>query len=245
LVASSSEDNTIRLWDLEGNPIGQPFKGHTSYVSNVAFRRAGDILASSSIDNTVRLWDLEGNSIGQPFVHEDAVNSIAFINDQMVVSGSTDKTIRVWNISGTAIGQPLKGHTDTIWSVSVVNSEVIISGSRDHTLRLWNVKTGKQLRQLPLKISVGQELENDLAQGDDRLNVKTEINALTNLLMLRDLKPPLAVGILGGWGSGKSFALHLMKQRINEIRSEALTETQAWGDQGYFILNSFFNNFSP
>lgn len=230
LVASSSEDNTIRLWDLEGNPIGQPFKGHTSYVSNVAFRRAGDILASSSIDNTVRLWDLEGNSIGQPFVHEDAVNSIAFINDQMVVSGSTDKTIRVWNISGTAIGQPLKGHTDTIWSVSVVNSEVIISGSRDHTLRLWNVKTGKQLRQLPLKISVGQELENDLAQGDDRLNVKTEINALTNLLMLRDLKPPLAVGILGGWGSGKSFALHLMKQRINEIRSEALTETQAWGD---------------
>ena len=48
--------------------------------------------------------------------------------------------------------------------------------------------------------------------------------------MLRELKPPLAVGILGGWGSGKSFALYLMKQRINEIRSEALTEKQAWGE---------------
>ncbi len=67
-------------------------------------------------------------------------------------------------------------------------------------------------------------------KGLIKLSIKTEIDALTNVLMLRELKPPLAVGILGGWGSGKSFALHLMKERINEIRSEALTEKQAWGE---------------
>jgi predicted KAP-like P-loop ATPase len=89
---------------------------------------------------------------------------------------------------------------------------------------------GLALNAITIRDSIGQELENDLAQGEDRLNVKLEINALTNLLMLRDLKPPLAVGILGGWGSGKSFCLYLMKQRINEIRSKALTEAQAWGN---------------
>ena len=94
----------------------------------------------------------------------------------------------------------------------------------------WNVISNEEIKQTILKSYIGQELQNDLAQGVDQLSIKTEIDALTNVLMLRELKPPLAVGILGGWGSGKSFALHLMKERINEIRSEALTEKQAWGE---------------
>jgi WD40 repeat protein/predicted KAP-like P-loop ATPase len=230
LIASGSEVNTIRLWDLDGKPVGQPFVGHKSYVSCVTFRRSGDILASGSIDKTVRLWALSGESLGQPFQYDGYVNSIGFINDQIVAGGSTDRTIRAFSLSGAAIGEPLKGHTDTIWSIGVVNGDIIISGGKDRTLRLWNFRTGKQLSQLPLTICIGQKLENDLPQGEDRLNVKLEINALTNLLMLRDLQPPMAVGILGSWGSGKSFCLYLMKQRINEIRSEALTEAQAWGD---------------
>ncbi|WP_353259971.1 caspase family protein, partial [Prochlorothrix hollandica] len=28
-IVSGSSDNTIRLWDLQGNPIGEPFQGHT------------------------------------------------------------------------------------------------------------------------------------------------------------------------------------------------------------------------
>jgi WD40 repeat protein len=28
-IASSSEDNTVRLWDLNGNPASKPFRGHT------------------------------------------------------------------------------------------------------------------------------------------------------------------------------------------------------------------------
>jgi predicted KAP-like P-loop ATPase len=94
----------------------------------------------------------------------------------------------------------------------------------------WNIKLNEEIKQITSKNYIGQKLQNDLAEGDDQLNIKIEIEALTNVLMLRELKPPLAVGILGGWGSGKSFALHLMKQRINEIRSKALTEKKAWGE---------------
>lgn len=76
-----------------------------------------------------------------------------------------------------------------------------------------------------------QKLWNDLAEGDDLLNIKNEVDALADMLLLRDLQPPLAVGVLGGWGSGKSFIMSLMQQRMVKIRSSSLTEGQAYEDE--------------
>ena len=75
------------------------------------------------------------------------------------------------------------------------------------------------------------KLRNDQVEGGDLLNIKNEAEALADMLLLRDLKPPLTVGILGEWGSGKSFVMHLMQQRMNDIRSASLTEEQAWGKE--------------
>jgi KAP-like P-loop domain-containing protein len=64
-----------------------------------------------------------------------------------------------------------------------------------------------------------QRFANDLPGGDDLLDVAGEIQALTDVLLLKSLQPPLAVGILGGWGSGKSFVMDLMRRHIQRIRS--------------------------
>jgi ABC-type dipeptide/oligopeptide/nickel transport system ATPase component len=80
------------------------------------------------------------------------------------------------------------------------------------------------------QIDIPQGVANDSAQGEDCLNVRDEIEALATVLMLRSLQPPIAVAILGSWGSGKSFGMHLIQQRIDEIRRQELTRLQAWGD---------------
>jgi WD40 repeat protein len=97
-IVSGSADETIRLWDLQGNPIGQPFTGHTSYVVSVQFSPDGKYIVSGSRDKTIRLWDLQGNPIGQPFTgHTDSVYSVQFSPDgKYIVSGSRDETIRLW-----------------------------------------------------------------------------------------------------------------------------------------------------
>lgn len=64
----------------------------------------------------------------------------------------------------------------------------------------------------------GQRFSNDLPEGEDRLGVGWEADALADLLLLKDLQPPLVMGILGGWGSGKSMLMHLMRQRMQRIR---------------------------
>jgi hypothetical protein len=65
----------------------------------------------------------------------------------------------------------------------------------------------------------GQRLANDLPKGADQLNVEAEVTALAEMLMMEDVEPPLVVGVLGGWGSGKSFIMHLLRKRMAELRS--------------------------
>jgi predicted KAP-like P-loop ATPase len=80
-------------------------------------------------------------------------------------------------------------------------------------------------------ILVPASINNDLPEGKDTLQIEDELTALATVLMLRQLAPPLAVGILGSWGSGKSFAMHLIRQQINTIRSQSLKQQQAWGHE--------------
>ncbi|MEO1401685.1 MAG: caspase family protein, partial [Cyanobacteria bacterium J06635_1] len=56
-IVSGSNDNTLRLWDREGNPVGDPLQGHTDSVWAVAFSPEGDRIVSGSDDTTLRLWD--------------------------------------------------------------------------------------------------------------------------------------------------------------------------------------------
>ncbi len=67
--------------------------------------------------------------------------------------------------------------------------------------------------------NLSQALSNDQADGDDMLNISAEIYALADTLLLHEVRAPLAVGIMGGWGSGKSFVMHLLKQRMANIRA--------------------------
>ncbi len=63
-IATSGEDGTARLWDLNGNQI-QQFDGHQGSVLQVTFSPDGQQIATSGEDGTARLWDLNGNQIAQ------------------------------------------------------------------------------------------------------------------------------------------------------------------------------------
>ncbi|HLP91642.1 MAG TPA: P-loop NTPase fold protein [Nostocaceae cyanobacterium] len=241
IIASGAGDGTIRLWNLEGNPISEPFQGHEGAVYSIAFSPDGKMIISGGGDDLIRLWDLEGNSITSPFEgHNHYVFSVIFsLDGKMIVSASNDQTIRLWDLEGNSITLPLEGHKNTIYSIAFIpNKQMIVSGSYDQTVRLWDINTGEELEKLPPKVNfVGQTPKNDLAAGEDKLNIKNEIYALAEVLMLRDLEPPLAVGILGGWGSGKSYAMNLIQRRINEIRSLDLNPIQTWGNPEDFQKN--------
>ena len=87
-----------------------------------------------------------------------------------------------------------------------------------------------------------QRLLSDAAEGEDKLNIVGEVNALADAIAARDLEPPLVVGILGGWGSGKSYVMHLLKQRLLEIRGKDILDHKVRESSpyvGHFYLVHF------
>jgi len=54
-LASASEDNTARLWDLATGE-SRVFRGHTAPVFDVAFDPTGAAIATASADADIRLW---------------------------------------------------------------------------------------------------------------------------------------------------------------------------------------------
>jgi WD40 repeat protein len=62
LVASGSDDGTVRLWETSsGRPIATS-QGHTSAVEGMALSADGRLVASGSFDGTVKLWEAKSGT---------------------------------------------------------------------------------------------------------------------------------------------------------------------------------------
>jgi WD40 repeat protein len=57
-IATGSHDNTVRLWNLNGEQL-KTLSGHSSGLNSVAFSPDGKTIATGSTDNTVGLWNLD------------------------------------------------------------------------------------------------------------------------------------------------------------------------------------------
>jgi WD40 repeat protein len=55
-LASGSNDNNIKVWDLASGKAKQELNGHLYDVESVAFSRDGQWIASGSGDHTIKLW---------------------------------------------------------------------------------------------------------------------------------------------------------------------------------------------
>jgi Lipase (class 3)/KAP family P-loop domain len=60
----------------------------------------------------------------------------------------------------------------------------------------------------------------DLA-GQDLIGIGHDVNAFASVMAAENLNPPLAIGLFADWGSGKSFFMRKLKERIELIANAA------------------------
>lgn len=97
LIATASDDGTVRIWSLNGAAPPIVLRGHKAAVLQVSFSPNGDRVASASSDGSSRIWSVDG--IGRSFVLGGSGRMVrsAFAPDgRHVVAGSSDGSLYKW-----------------------------------------------------------------------------------------------------------------------------------------------------
>jgi WD40 repeat protein len=131
---SSSDDETVRVWDtstplsagVSNGRLLQTFTGHTGMIRGLALSPDGALLATPSYDQTVKVWQVSGNP--------SSVN-----RDPLSVIGNpiTDHRLPITD------HQTLTAHTGYVRAAAFSpDGKLLATGGEDKTIKIWRLEFG-------------------------------------------------------------------------------------------------------
>jgi WD40 repeat protein len=157
VLASASNDNTVRVWDVATGAALTTLSKEFSVVSAVAISSNGSNLAMGSQDGSVFIWDSSsGEEPTTLAAHRGIVRCLAYsADDRWLASGGADRSIRVWSAKTGEVKKILDGHARGVFCLAFSpDGKTLASGSSDESVKTWDVERGTEetretLRQRP------------------------------------------------------------------------------------------------
>jgi len=190
MLASGSEDKTVRLWNVAGEHIAT-LEGYTREVFSVAFSPDSTTLASGA-GGDVWLWDIVTEETIAIFSSPVKMWSIAFSPDGTTLAYLGREGVRLWDVATRRDIGVLRWHTNGIPSIAFSpDGTTIAAGSFDRTIKLWNISTQKNIATLEghthvvLAVAFSPDGKTLASASPDRTiklwNISTEENIATIL----------------------------------------------------------------
>ncbi|MGW5689621.1 trypsin-like peptidase domain-containing protein, partial [Streptomyces asiaticus] len=154
LLATASDDRTVRVWDAATGENVRTLYGHDSRVRAVCALEADDtpLLASIS-DESVKVWDAATSDLLYSFRGQNngvcGICSVVVAGNQLLAA-ATFEEVRILDPLTGAVVQRLNGHQGIVYalcSTTLGGRNRLISAGRD-AVRVWDADTGELLRTL-------------------------------------------------------------------------------------------------
>ena len=141
MVASGSDDRTVRIWDVTtGGKEIVKFTDHTGMVNKVRFHPDSTCLASCGTDKKIKIFDCRSHRLLQHYdAHDASVNSISFNQaGTHLISTSNDATVKIWDLRKGCILYTLYGHENASTSASFSPmGDYFLTGGSDSVVLAW------------------------------------------------------------------------------------------------------------
>ncbi|CAM3885362.1 MULTISPECIES: P-loop NTPase fold protein [Flavobacterium] len=97
-------------------------------------------------------------------------------------------------------------------TIATINQDDLITiltgmGSQNFESLFYDIQLSKNITTLPGILS-------DSDSGEDYLDISNDTNAFARVIAAKSFEPPLAIALLGKWGSGKSFFMRKLKEDV-------------------------------
>lgn len=110
-ASGSQSDRIIRLWDIKEKVQVYFLKGHTDYLTGLAFSPDGKYIVSASMDKTVRVWSITHRN--QQAILEEHTNCVTGVSisasSKYAISASWDTTLCVWDLTTFKLKSKITG----------------------------------------------------------------------------------------------------------------------------------------
>ena len=159
-LVTSSDDNTVKLWDAMTGVERGEFKGHNAdctveenkcWIWGADFAPDGKRAVSASRDRTAIIWSTE---TAEPLMrltgHGASVYDVAWSPDgATIATGSSDGTIIIWDAETGDALRRLSLHRDDVNAVDFNPAgDVLAAASSDGTVSLWDWRAGERIVSL-------------------------------------------------------------------------------------------------
>lgn len=163
ILASASDDKTVKLWDVATRRELVTLKGHDGALTGVAFSRDGKLLASCGMDGIVKLWDVGTGKQVWVYGQSSPILSVAFSPDGRYLAAWGSELI-LWDAASHQEIRRIKAYPDIIrmtsgLGVPMTRTPFAFSpdGSKiyalsDGRLKSFDVATGKKLKTFDLEL---------------------------------------------------------------------------------------------
>jgi WD40 repeat protein len=152
-LASASNDQTVKFWDLTGRSIVQTFSVNPFSVSTLALDGQGQTAVWTGEMQAVQVYSTGTGTLEKaslPNAQQSYVDATAVAvspDGTLVAGGDYSGTIMLWTLPGGAIAGTLTGHAGSISALVMSNDgKSLVSASWDGTVKLWSLPDGTLLQ---------------------------------------------------------------------------------------------------
>jgi WD40 repeat protein len=146
-LATTADDETIRLWEAATGRELRVLAGQEGYVYSLALSPDGKTLAAGDLDSRIRVLSVATGTVLHEFErHEGSIRAIRFSPDGRTLASGAAGVVQLWDVATARELRRVTGGKTWIHHLAFTpDGAKLAAPGWDETVLLWETATGKRL----------------------------------------------------------------------------------------------------